>query len=111
MPDIGHPREGPWWRKLHILKMANWYRYIDVELLGNVRVLLVEYPVTSENKAGTWLDVGEGETRLVYRKTRKPYAHATIEEAKAAYIERKKSEISQYARRITLARQCMENIP
>lgn len=60
---------------------------------------LTTHEVLRATPCGVWVMDNRGEERFINRSWTKQYAHATVEEAKAAFRARKKRQISIYRAR------------
>lgn len=98
-----------------------WYRYEDslvsagVDEWDNpvgpprVEVYKHEFRVIKHTPKGVWLDV-YGRKRFVLNTSRKRYAHASIDEARASFIRRKECQIGILMVRVGNARAAIRHI-
>ena len=74
------------------MKMYRYDQHIDEN--GSVTVRLLKFNVIRETACGVWVSLWPGKKRFINTNARKQFAYSTIEQAREAFIARKRRHIA-----------------
>ncbi len=96
----------------HWFRVAEFHPWKDAwqaisSNVGYAEVALYRFPVGRHTRCGVWIDVKAEKLKWVSNDARKRYASPTIEEAKEAFIARKKRQIGILEAKIDSIKECL----